>query len=240
MHKDKNEILSDYYINHYSNLYFTGILGRGTSSYHQRIESLFENKSPNRVLEVGAGEGEHLRFVDSKIALDLVDYTMIDLRKLDITKHPKLTENIGASGLPADKIVYHQASVESLPFGKNSFDRIISTCLFHHIDDPMLGFSELKRVLKVGGEAVIGMPTDPGIVNRILKRLITIPKAKKSGVANPRLLFALEHRNHIHGLLQIARHVFVEDQLEMHFSPFRFASWNMNIAVYLRLIKKSN
>ena len=97
----------------------------------------------------------------------------------------------------------------------------------------------MRRVLKVGGELAIGLPTDPGFFNRMVKKLITFPKAKKIGIMNPEFLYAMEHQNHISGLIEIAKEVFSKDDLKILYRPFPIKSWNFNLVVVL-YVKKVN
>ncbi|MBI2791411.1 MAG: methyltransferase domain-containing protein [Gammaproteobacteria bacterium] len=51
-------------------------------------------------------------------------------------------------------IDFLQADVEALPFADNSVDRIMLSCLVHHLPNPALCAKEVFRVLKPGGRFV--------------------------------------------------------------------------------------
>lgn len=72
---------------------------------------------------------------------------------------------------------------------------------------------EARRVASVGAEIVFLLPTDPGMVNQILKRLVSYPKMRKISKIKPELFYALDHKNHIAGVLEIIKYVFSEDDL---------------------------
>ena len=39
-----------------------------------------------------------------------------------------------------------KADAEAIPFSGNFFDRVLSTCLLHHVDDPLQVLLEMRRV----------------------------------------------------------------------------------------------
>ena len=124
-----------------------------------------------------------------------------------------------------------------MPIASNTIDIVFSTCLFHHINDPLKGFTEVKRVMKSGGRFVLGMPTDPGMLNRLVKELITFRKARRIGLQNPELIYALEHKNHIGSLIEIVNYVFEKENVKWSYKPFIFKSWNFNLSVYACISK---
>jgi ubiquinone/menaquinone biosynthesis C-methylase UbiE len=63
----------------------------------------------------------------------------------DIRPIQKLTSTAAGGGVETQI-----ANVESLPFQDNSFDRVIATCLFHHLENPTKGFEQIRRVTKEG------------------------------------------------------------------------------------------
>ena len=69
-----------------------------------------------------------------------------------------LMKNARGEGV-ADKIVFKQADVRSLPFGDASFDVIVSSGALHHISGQMpdheKAIQEMNRVLKPGGKVVL-------------------------------------------------------------------------------------
>lgn len=235
---DRDKIISEYYDNYFESLCNDGLQGRGSSYFHKLIENYWENKTSKRVLEVGAGSGEHLPFLNTNTLENIESYSLLDIRPESPNFKDFLKQlEIKNTNFRARKFQWVQGSVEKIPFPDNSVDRVVSTCLFHHIENPLLAFQELRRVVVVGGEIAIGLPTDPGILNRAIKRFMTYPKAKRIGIANPELIYALEHRNHIHGLINIAKAVYAKDEFKVHYKPFEIKSWNLNLAVVLKVKK---
>ena len=123
------------------------------------------------MLEIGGGNGEHLpyvRYVPSKkyISLDLVT-----------PKSKIYTEMISVELL--NKLKFVKGDSEELKYKNSTFDRILVTCVLAHVDNVMAVLFEIKRVAKKGAEIGILLPTDPGILNRLIKNLITYRKLKK-------------------------------------------------------------
>jgi SAM-dependent methyltransferase len=117
---------------------------------------------------------------------------------------------------------------------------VISTCLFHHLNDPFSGFSEIRRVTKVGGTASILIPNDPGIFYRILRSLTTNRNARKKGLkAEANLNHALEHRNHYLQLNALLREVFKSDRIIQNNYPFRIKGYDINALTTFHIVRTS-
>lgn len=86
-----------------------------------------------KVLDVGAGDFSRYRGL----------FTCEEYIKLDIKK----SENIDVVG-----------RVEDLPFKNDSFDSVVCTQVFEHVDNPFKAASEIYRVLKKGGHCLITVP----------------------------------------------------------------------------------
>jgi len=53
---------------------------------------------------------------------------------------------------------------------------VLATCTLAHVQDPLQVCKEIKRVIQIGGEIVILLPTEPGFVNLLTKKFSYIPK----------------------------------------------------------------
>lgn len=87
-----------------------------------------------RVLDLGAGMAKYKESI-KKYA---TDYISCDVKK---------NKNI-------DTI----CDVTNLNFSPESFDTVISTQVFEHVDNPFVVTKEIKKVLKIGGNAIITAP----------------------------------------------------------------------------------
>lgn len=87
-----------------------------------------------RVLDLGAGMAKYKEVIKK----NATDYIACDVKK---------NENIDAL-----------CDVTNLNFPTESFDTVISTQVFEHINNPFTVAQEIKKVLKTGGNAIITAP----------------------------------------------------------------------------------
>jgi SAM-dependent methyltransferase len=237
---DRDKLISKYYQTHFEVLYNAAGILNGMTYFHSHIEKYW-SKPAKKILEVGAGNGEHLQHLANTTLDNLVSYDLLDIR----SKPKNFEQFLGKLRIPdnlrnPNLINYIEGSVQDIPAGSENYDRIVSTCLFHHIENPLLAFQELRRVLAPGGEIAIGLPTDPGLFNRFAKYFFTYRNAKKIGITDPRFMNALEHRNHIGGLIDMARAVYKNDIVKIYYRPFFIKSWNLNLMVVIKVEKHKN
>jgi SAM-dependent methyltransferase len=72
-----------------------------------------------------------------------------------------------------------RANIECIPYASDSFDLVLANHVLEHIDDDLLALSEIRRVLRFGGQAILQTPFSPtlfetwwdaGIVTRAARR----------------------------------------------------------------------
>lgn len=216
----------------YECFYDSVIFGEGIGASavrrtHATMEKGWEGGAHfKKVLEVGSGKGEHLEFV--KHGFD--EYVMLDLRKTAL--NPKWNSDL--------RIKTVEGNAESLPFRTGEFDRVISTCLLHHVENPELVFSEVDRVLSQNGTATIFLSCDPGLAVRILRKLTVARSAKKKGFDGYNLMISRDHRNHFGSLLEMAKFVFRKRNFNVKFYPFGINSWNLNGYAIITVKKRTD
>jgi ubiquinone/menaquinone biosynthesis C-methylase UbiE len=203
----------------YSRFYNSVIFGKGFGprsirKTHQQIEGNYAKNFSEKVLEIGGGGGEHLDFIQHGFN----EYFLTDI-KMPV---------INGTWKDDVRINCRVENAERLTFKDESFDRVISTCLLHHVEQPKKVFEEILRVLKPKGVATIFMPCDPGLAVRILRALTTARSAKKNGFKGYNLMISREHRNHVGSLRQRARFVFRNRKLNVGYFPLYTPSWNLN------------
>jgi ubiquinone/menaquinone biosynthesis C-methylase UbiE len=167
------------------------------------------------VLEVGGGSGQHLKFVKY-----FSKYTLTDINPLLLPKNSRDSK--------LAKLKYKVADVQNLPFKEGCFDRVISTCLLHHLADVEKALLEIKRVTKSGGLVSLYLSCDPGILNRLLRRLLILPKARKLGFSEYEIFIAREHKNHFQSIKCMIEYVFKGQNIQLKYYPFIIKSWNLN------------
>lgn len=111
----------------------------------RRIAREAARRTPHagRVVELGCGPGAVLRLLRrARPDLELVG-TDIDPGILRIARQKSADS----------RIVFHEASAESLPLPERSADAVVSSMMFHHLPSPTKAAAvrEVERVLKPGG-----------------------------------------------------------------------------------------
>lgn len=211
----------DFYGTDYTAVHRRGIQGWGNSFVDQQVEKLAARAPGQRVMELGASSGEHLAFIGAPH--EWQSYVALDL--LPALTDPTLADRLGQSA----RVRFVSGDAGRMPFATDAFDLVISTCLFAHLSDPEAAFEETRRVVRPGGQIVIGLPCDPGMLNRAIKLVVTYPRLRKAGVGDPRLKYAREHVNPVGSLLALANHVFQSDRIRVRYHPFQVRSWNANL-----------
>jgi len=201
----------------YPKLVEGGSQGRFHSFTHRFLEKPFDKSATfENVLEVGAGSGEHYQFVRHQFS----NYVQSDIR----IPESAMTQDARSS--------FVATNAEDLPFVDNYFDRVVLTCLLHHLSNPLTCLREVKRVVKPGGHISILVPADPGFFYRALRFLTSVRRAKKLGFDSGALVHALEHRNHVGSLNQMIKYVFAESEIKSRGWPLVIASWwNLNLLI---------
>lgn len=176
---------------------------------HAKLEAGIDPTSHfPRVLEVGGNRGEHVGFVRHGYER----YVLTDLRT------PQVDESLLADG----RLERGACDVEALPFEDGSFDRVVCTCVLHHVTSPLQAALEMRRVVRPGGLVTILMPTDPSFAYRAGKALTSGRAARKRGLSREHtLVSALDHRNHVRSILTQVTHVFAGDRTRIQWYPWR-------------------
>jgi ubiquinone/menaquinone biosynthesis C-methylase UbiE len=107
-------------------------------------EALWHRVRGPRVLEVGLGTGQNMRYYPLGMSL-----TAIDLSPRMLERARERAARLGV------QVELREADVQSLPFSDASFDTVVATCVFCSVPDPFRGFQELRRVLVPGGQLLL-------------------------------------------------------------------------------------
>jgi SAM-dependent methyltransferase len=119
-----------------------------------------------RVLEVGCGPGHLSVRMAQQLGLDVtgldLDPAMIEVARANAERAAagaNAERAAGASRLPT----FVAGDAAALPFPDASFDLVVSTLSLHHWSNPRAGLSEIGRVLRPDGRALV-WDLRPGIV----------------------------------------------------------------------------
>lgn len=96
------------------------------------------------ILEVGVGTGSNLPFYPSNVNVTGIDFS------------PKmLAKAYGKTDKTAADITLKEMDAQQMDFPDNTFDVVVSTCVFCSVPDPVAGFKEIRRVVKPNGKIVM-------------------------------------------------------------------------------------
>ncbi len=226
------ELLKKTYSQNYNKIQYKGLSGWAHKIYHKKLEGKynFETKFDN-VLEIGSGSGEHYHYVKHEYR----NYFMTEYDE-------KLLVNLKKRFIDKKKVKIEFADIEKLHYVDDYFDRIIITCVLHHLNDIPKALSEIRRVTRSQGVISIYVPADPGILYRFVRMIAMIKKNKlrlNSGeVFNRKVLNAIEHPNHVQGIRDLIEYFFRKDHIKVSIFPFKINLWNLNL-FYIYQIKKN-
>ncbi|MDP2749555.1 MAG: class I SAM-dependent methyltransferase [Nanoarchaeota archaeon] len=97
------------------------------------------------ILDVGIGTGKNIDYYNNNTKVIGIDFS----EKMLEQAHTKLIK----SG--KKNITLQQMDVENLEFKDNSFDYVITSCVFCSVPNPIKGLEEIKRVLKPTGKLIM-------------------------------------------------------------------------------------
>ncbi len=199
-----------------------------TSILHRALEKNNESLEIDSILEIGGNVGEHLPFVKHKFK----KYIVSDLREIPINERTSL------DGQLSNKVFYEIADCQNLQYEDQTFDRVIITCVLHHIPNLEKALHEIHRIAKLGGQIDILLPCDPGMLYRISRQLTSLRIARKLNKYNEAKIFhAREHRNHFDSIITLIKSEFDQSQMKIRYWPFKFKSWNFEVFATIRICK---
>ena len=129
----------------------------------KKLVSILELGENPYFLDIGCGTGWAVRYA-ANLTNGRGEFYGID-------NSSEMIKKVEASSSSYKNIHFYKANAESLPFGNNFFDLIISTNAFHHFASPDKVLKEAYRVLKPKGRIYIFDVTADNFMIRILDRL---------------------------------------------------------------------
>ncbi len=191
------------------------IAGRIANWSYRSLDYLNKHKEEDIILDIGCGDGAHVRRLKNKknyIGLDK------NLERLEILK----------SNYPEVTAIYGDAV--SLPFKKNSLKYIFSSNAFEHLwylKDVVL---ECFRSMMDDGELIIVVPTEGGLWN-LGRTLLSKPHfSRKYPELNFDLISRIEHCNEVS---QIIRTLEIFFDIKKKYIPTKLPSKYLNVLIEL-------
>ena len=219
--KNKGRDKDAYYFSDYMEIMNTGVIGMVSKFIHRFMDYPYRKKDLE-VIEVGAGNGQHLALT----RLNYKYYLETDIR--DSLQMVRKKHGESAS----DRRQIDATYLSGIRDG--SFDLLIATCLIAHLDKPELALNSWKRVVKRGGELCLYVPCDPGVFLRSIRYVSTRRKFIKMGYDHAYQHWT-EHRNHFPLINTLITRIFEGHTVRRSFFPFVLPSWNLNMFVIYRI-----
>jgi len=123
------------------------------------VIELLQVRPGDKVIEVGFGPGVGIQLLTSSASAGYV--AGVDPSKEMVaqatTRNKKAIEN--------GRVDLRHASVASMPFADNSFDKALAINSMQVWPDAMAGLWEMRRVIKPGGEVALGFTPNSGQPN---------------------------------------------------------------------------
>lgn len=101
------------------------------------------------VLEVGVGTGRNLSLYPDAVQVDAIDFSP---RMLERAQRRPSRANVRLALM----------DVQELAWPSETFDTVVSTCVFCSVPDALKGLQEIRRVLRAGGRALFLEHVRPG------------------------------------------------------------------------------
>jgi len=138
---------------HSKNPIYNYLVNGFNTSVKNCFTSIDKFGKPDKILEIGVGEGQITEICLSIFAN--AQYTAADIASgiLEVAKK-KLIEH-------KHKISFEIQDIKNMPYENNSFDLIICCEVLEHVPEPQKGLTEIFRVLKPNGFAVVSVPREP-------------------------------------------------------------------------------
>ena len=132
-----SEFIQKWYKEQYQTCTYCNAAGVSQKIMHKSIEKNHRSKKYfDSVLEIGANRGEHLQFVRHGFR----SYVLTDINNFDIVDLSPTEQRKG--------LKFQVEDACSLSFSSEYFDRVLCSCVLHHVLDAESALLELRRVLK--------------------------------------------------------------------------------------------
>ena len=118
------------------------------------------NPAPQTILDIGCGDGSFTQLL-------AYYFSRANITALDVVSPQQSFES--------GRVRFVKGSVEQMPFDPDLFDAAIACMSLHHWDDKQQGIHEAFRVLKAGGNLIIGDPLRQGWMdNKLMAWLLKV------------------------------------------------------------------
>jgi SAM-dependent methyltransferase len=167
-----------------------------------------------RVLEIGAGLGEHIAYEE----LDGNEYYAVELR-------PDMAQRI-RERFPQVRTITGDCQ-QGLPIPDGHFDRVLAIHVLEHLPDLPSALSEIHRLLKPDGQFCVVLPCEGGLAYSVARRISAKPLFEKRYKTSYDWFIKTEHINDPHEIIaELLKRFVIRSR---SFFPFRIPSIELNL-----------
>jgi len=186
---------------------------------HRTVRSMSRAFPDALTLDLGCGDGGHWPYLwrpDRTIGLDI---DLSSLKKLR-ARHPEA--------------LVIRGDCYRLPFGAETFDRVINVYNAEHLVHLDFALEEVRRVLKNSGDLLVSVPAEGGL-GWVMGRRLTTARQFNASTLNYLRANAVDHCNCVWQIEKaLARHFRIARRTLF---PFGVPSYHLNLIVTWRLRK---
>jgi SAM-dependent methyltransferase len=220
------DLLNEYYSNYYEKIFSKGKYLGIESVPHILLERW--TPSYGRTLEIGPTNGQHLEFLDMT---QIEEYVMVDIRE-----NFELKNKVSRSKKLKYKIL--NAESEEIVFLKE-FDKVLTTCLLHHLKNVEKTLTLWRKLLKRNGVANFYIPLDSSLLYKVGRELTSVRAARKAGIQRKTYMriLKLDHPNSVDEILSALKNVYSKDRVRFHYWPTRLPIKSLNIYLLVEIVR---
>jgi SAM-dependent methyltransferase len=115
-------------------------------------------------IEIGSGEADFICFASTKTQWRIHGYDINEHAGLDTDRESRVKTKLVQNDLPEGLLSWVPA-IDGIPATDESLDIVISIQTLEHVKDVEFLFSEIKRVLRPGGQALHYFPTQEILID---------------------------------------------------------------------------
>ena len=212
--------MKQYYEKNYEEMIQEGSGSFFFNYVHKTMEKNLTKNFYNVVLELGALNGFHKKFLKHKFNI----YYETDILIEETTQ--------------IDKGYYKkfQDAENLIDFKDNSVDRVIATCLLSHLENPEKCLEEIKRVINNEGLVTLWVSNDPSILLRLFQVIFRKRAFKKNGLDYDSLQYRA-HITYFSRLNFLIYDIFKDFKIIRKELPFKNLWYNFNFVTIYQIYK---
>lgn len=209
---------------------YSGCAGGAVRLYQSKIIKRIPLIPRGTYLELGSHSLELTERVFKRLGSVSAQFIAVDIAYPNSTGISRRTQL--ENTYPFQTLSLVQSDVAQVPLDSETVDVVFHGCLLHHLERPLKSLNEIRRITRDQGTIIYYLPCDPGLLLRVIQRLISQRVAKRvmsRRKLSVKFLWSIEHRNHFSSLREMIHHVHLHDDIKSFRYPLPWKFWNFNL-----------